>query len=207
MDVNFLNELVLPWFKQAASKLVPDKAKSKDDRDWVLAPAQDDSAITLPTEVAHGDESTTLGRICELGPKVWILCWLHCHAVVSAALMISHQYPSVLGPLVGVALLAFTAWATIYLGSGVLENVARRHVWLRLAENGLLLKPGSVGTAGHHLTKSLEYRVLVGGLFSMAALLAVCKAQSLLGHREVPADLSLEKGVDLDESLENSFDA
>ena len=31
MDVNFLNELVLPWFKQAASKLVPDKAKSKDD--------------------------------------------------------------------------------------------------------------------------------------------------------------------------------
>lgn len=186
MDV--LNELVLPWFRQVAGRLVP--AKPKEERDWVLAPASDDASITLPPEMANGGESTTLGRICELGPKVWILCYLHCHAVVSSALTISHMWPSLLGPLVGVALLAFTAWATIYLGSGVLENVARRHVWLRLAENGLLLKPSSVGTAGHHLAKSLEYRMLVGGLLLMAAQLAVCSMQSMLGRHEAPADLS-----------------
>jgi len=57
----------------------------------------------------------------------------------------------------------------LFLGSGVLENVARRYVWLRLLENGLLLQPRPSGTVFDRLG-SPEYRLLCGGLGLMGCL-------------------------------------
>ena len=177
MAFSAVNELLLPALKAAVAK--PDRTQSGGEEDtswdgWELAPPAADSTLSLPGTIAH---ETTVGRLCELGPKVWLLC-VHCAVLTSSCVAIAESLPP---PLYFLAhfCLVFSAWSVLWLGSGVLENVVRRHLWLRLLENGLLLQPKPAGTIVDRCG-SPEYRLLCCGLGLMGLLhLSVIGAKGL----------------------------
>ena len=139
---------------------------------WALEPAEDDATLTIPEGVS--DQETSLGRLCELLPKVWLLCFVHCSALTSSALAIasvSANSGSRLLSLAGLVPLCFCTWVTLYLAAGVLENVVRRRLWLRLLENGLLLQPAPTGYVELTL-HSPEHAAIGACLVVMAAIAA-----------------------------------
>ena len=162
---NAVNELLLPALKAAVARPAQgdgDEATSWDG--WELTPPAEDSTLSLPGTLTH---ETTVGRLCELGPKVWLLC-LHCAVLVGSCFAIAEALPPPLCFLAH-ACLAFSVWSVLWLGSGVIESVARRHVWLRLLENGLLLQPKPAGTIIDRCG-SPEYRLLCCGFGLMGLL-------------------------------------
>ena len=156
---NAVNELFLPALKAAIAR--PAQA-DRDEDGWELTPPAEDSTLSLPRTLAH---ETTVGRLCELGPKVWLLC-VHCAVLVGSCFAIAEKQIS--APLAH-ACLAFSAWSVLWLGSGVIESVARRHIWLRLLENGILLQPKPAGTIIDRCG-SPEYRLLCCGFCLMGLL-------------------------------------
>ena len=163
---NVVNELLLPALKAVA---VSRPAVSDGDEDtswdgWELAPPAEDSTLSLPGTLTH---ETAVGRLCELGPKVWLLC-VNCSVLVGSCVAIAEALPLPFYFLAH-ACLVFSAWSLFWLGSGMLENVARRHLWLRLLENGLLLQPKPAGTILDRCG-SPEYRLLCCGLGLMSVL-------------------------------------
>ena len=156
---NAVNELFLPALKAAIAR--PAQV-DRDEDGWELTPPAEDSTLSLPRTLAH---ETTVGRLCELGPKVWLLC-VHCAVLVGSCFAIAEKQIS--APLAH-ACLAFSAWSVLWLGSGVIESVARRHIWLRLLENGILLQPKPAGTIIDRCG-SPEYRVLCCGFGLMGLL-------------------------------------
>jgi len=88
------------------------------------------------------------------------------------ALLIRHGW---MASLLGVLCLGFSAWSTLYLTSGVIENVIRRWMWHRLLENGILLQPEPVGFLDLLTSRqSAEFRALCIGMLAIAA--AACVA-------------------------------
>ena len=170
---NAVNELFLPALKAVIAR--PAQA-GRDEDGWELTPPAEDSTLSLPRTLAH---ETTVGRLCELGPKVWLLC-VHCAVLVGSCFAIAEKQIS--APLAH-ACLAFSALSVLWLGSGVIESVARRHVWLRLLENGILLQPKPAGTIIDRCG-SPEYRVLCCG-FGLMGLLHL----SVLGVEGLGAQL------------------
>ena len=170
---NAVNELFLPAFKAAIAR--PAQV-DRDEDGWELTPHAEDSTLSLPRTLADAHE-TTVGRLCELGPKVWLLC-VHCAVLVSSCFAIAEKRGEVergfllrgefSAPLAH-ACLAFSAWSVLWLGSGVIESVARRHIWLRLLENGILLQPKPAGTIIDRCG-SPEYRLLCCGFGLMGLL-------------------------------------
>jgi hypothetical protein len=172
---NAVNELLLPALKAAVAR-TGDEDTSWDG--WELTPPAEDSTLSLPGELAH---ETTVGRVCELGPKVWLLC-VHCAVLLGSCFAIAEALPPPFCFL-ALACLAFSAWSVLWLGSGVIESVARRHLWLRLLENGLLLQPKPAGTILDRCG-SPEYRLLCCG-FGLMGLLHL----SVLGVEGLGAQL------------------
>ena len=78
---NAVNELFLPALKAAIAR--PAQV-DRDEDGWELTPPAEDSTLSLPRTLAH---ETTVGRLCELGPKVWLLC-VHCAVLVGSCFSI-----------------------------------------------------------------------------------------------------------------------
>ena len=134
---NAVNDLVLPVVKQVAAARGPVALPPAPDG-WTLEPAEDDAAISLPASVGDGHH-TTIGRLCELTPKIWLTCYVHCSTLTTAGIAVAAAAARGGFPLCGVTAVIFATWVTLYLAAGVLENLVRRHIYLRLLENGLLL--------------------------------------------------------------------
>ena len=178
---NAVNELLLPALKAAVAR--PARGDGDEDTSWdgwELTPPAEDSTLSLPQALSH---ETTVGRLCELGPKVWLLC-VHCAVLAGSCFAIAEALPPPLCFLAHACLgLAFSTWSVLWLGSGVIESVARRHLWLRLLENGLLLQPRPAGTILDRCG-SPEYRLLCCG-FGLMGLLHL----SVLGVEGLGAQL------------------
>ena len=184
---NAVNELFLPAIKAAIAR--PAQV-DRDEDGWELTPPAEDSTLSLPRTLADAHE-TTVGRLCELGPKVWLLC-VHCAVLVGSCFAIAEKRGEVergfllrgeISAPLAHACLAFSAWSVLWLGSGVIESVARRHIWLRLLENGILLQPKPAGTIIDRCG-SPEYRLLCCG-FGLMGLLHL----SVLGVEGLGAQL------------------
>ena len=117
---NAINELILPAFRGVVDQ--PNKKKAAQG-DWELSPPADDATLSLPAALDQAAHETTIGRLCELGPKVWLLCYVHAFALMGSCAAIAEGLPSS-GPLTWLAhaCLAFSAWSMLFLGSGIVEK-------------------------------------------------------------------------------------
>ena len=98
---DLLAELILPWFKSLIVQ--PNQMPSQTKEGWELEPSEEDATLSLPGSLDKAHEST-VGRLCELGPKVFLLCYAHSHAVIASALLVANELAS-LGVLGHLALL------------------------------------------------------------------------------------------------------
>jgi hypothetical protein len=155
--------VVLPVVKDAVKEANKSASRSEaGDEGWVLEPEEVDATMSIPASMIDDDDRTMIGRLCYLGPKVWLLCCVHCTALSSAGIALSNASAAAVSTsFLGILALCFPAWCTLFLAAGVLEAVVRRYVWLRLLEHGLMLQPAGV-------EQSTEYRAMVGGLVVMA---------------------------------------
>jgi len=154
-------EAILPSIKDGV-KAAWAEPTSKTEDGWVLEPEESDATVTVPPSMIDDTDRTMIGRLCYLGPKVWLLCYVHCTALSSAGIALANVASGAGSTsFLGIVALCFPAWCTLFLAAGMLEAVVRRYVWLRLLEHGLMLQP--VGAE-----PSSEYRAMVGGLVLMA---------------------------------------
>ena len=83
---DLLTELALPWFKSLFP--APEQAPSQTKDGWLLEPSEEDAALSLTGSVDKAHESL-IGRLIELGPKVFLLCYVHSYAVMTSAQVIA----------------------------------------------------------------------------------------------------------------------
>ena len=166
MAFNAVNDLFLPAVKEVAG-IPKEEEPKRAPGGWALEPAMDDATLTIPAGAR--DDLTMLTRLCELLPKMWLLCCVHCATLTTAGIGLASNGSHRL-PLCGLASVLFAAWVTLYLAAGVLENTVRRHVWMRLLENGLLLRPAPTGYV--MLLRTPEFMAIGGGLSALAVALA-----------------------------------
>ena len=146
----------------------PERPVSTTEESWELQPEASDATLSVPASM-HDDTDSMIGRLCYLGPKVWLLCYVHCTTLSSAAIALANLSFASGTTVFGILALVFPAWCTFFLAAGLLEAVVRRYVWLRLLEHGLMIEPDAAEV-------STEYRTMVGGLLLMAT-----SAWALLG--------------------------
>lgn len=183
MFYSAVNDLILPTVRQAVQRTQCETAPTDDDlpEDWAMEPAKDDAALTPPVQA---EEGSMVSRLTELSPKLYLLCAVHSAVIMSTsldltALLVRHGW---MASLLGVLCLGFSAWSTLYLTSGVIENVIRRWTWHRLLENGILLQPEQVGFLDLLTSRqSAEFRALCIGMLCIAAAAYVALEEGRAG--------------------------
>jgi len=154
------------WFFHFSSRYCSVHSSNVDG--WELEPEACDATLTLPC-MPEETGTSMLSRIVELGPKVWLLCFVHCHGLLSAGLALNDVFTSfgIVGTVLGLCTMLFPLWMMLYMAAGVVENMVRRWVWWRLLENGVLVRPEASGYL--ELLHTPEFVVLAGGLLLTAA--------------------------------------
>ena len=123
-------EAVLPAVKATAAASTARATEASTDGEWELQPSESDATLSVPPSM-RDDTDSTIGRLCYLGPKLWLLCYVHCSSLSSGGIALAKMAASSSVSPLGILALIFPAWCTLFLAAGVLEAVARRYVWLR----------------------------------------------------------------------------